>query len=128
MTDTIQKMMTSSKLNLHKLHLFTKKAQILEAKNMQQLRQLIKENIKAPNEDKKVFVVTFSFVNNSDKPFKFVITQYTITPTLGLITKEGDYSQTFTYTPEEFQIYGFKLSYITDITKLYNQEVRYSRK
>jgi hypothetical protein len=99
-------------INLKNVHLFKKNKSLLEASDLTKLKKEIKEKVEAPNKDTKVYIISFSFGENRDKPFKFIITQYTLTPKLMLIPKDDDITQTFTYTHDELKKYKFKMEYI----------------
>ena len=88
---------------------------------MPKLKALIKENVVPSTEDKKIYIVSFG-QNKGDKPFKFCIARYTLTPKLGVLLKDGDRAQTITYTNDEIKDYGFDLKLLGKIIKLIKNE------
>lgn len=101
-------------IDLSQFHLFKKGKSLLSDNNIIKLKKSIKENVKAPNKNIKVYVVNFSVDIKKDKPFKFIIAQRTLTPKLSLVSDDDDFSQTITFTEEELKKYKFKIKYITD--------------
>ena len=105
-------------IDMSKYHMYKNKKSLLNAKDMIKLKHEIKENVKPPTTDIKVYIVNFSVNINRDKPLKFVIGQYTLTPKLALVLKDGDRAQTFTYTLEELKKNKFKEEYIGKIINI----------
>jgi hypothetical protein len=105
-------------IDMSKYHMYKNKKSLLNSNNMINLKKEIKENVKPPTKDVKVYIVNFSVNINRDKPLKFVIAQYTLTPNLALILKDGDRAQTFTYTLDELKKYKFKETYIGQIINI----------
>lgn len=106
------------KIDMSKIHLYKSNKSLLNDKDLTKLKLQIKENVKPPTTDTKVYTVRFSVNMDNDKPLKFIIAQYTLTPKLALIPKEGDRSQTFTYTFDELKKYKFKEEYIGKIINI----------
>lgn len=101
-------------IDLSKFHLFKKNKSLLSDTNMNNLKKAIKENVKAPEKNMKVYVVNFSVDIKKDKPFKFILAQFTLTPKLSLVVDDDDFSQTITYTEDELKKYKFKVKYISN--------------
>ncbi len=98
-------------------HLFKNSKQILEDSSINNLKKAIKENIKPPTKDTKVFVINFSIKPKSEFPLKILCGQYTLTNKLSLVMTEDDTAQTITYTKDELKKYGFKKSHVSKIIK-----------
>jgi hypothetical protein len=98
-------------------HLFKNSKQILEDSSINNLKKAIKENIKPPTKDTKVFVINFSIKPKSEFPLKIVCGQYTLTDKLALVMTDDDTSITITYTKDELKKYGFKKSHVSKIIK-----------
>jgi hypothetical protein len=98
-------------------HLFKNSKQILEEPTISKLKNAIKDNIKPPTKDTKVFVINFSIKPKSEFPLKILCGQYTLTNKLALVMTEDDTAQTITYTKDELKKYGFKKSHISKIIK-----------
>ena len=102
-------------------HMFKNNKSVLTAKTLTDLKKEIKERVKPPSKNVKVFVINFALTKetNVNNPFAFVAIcgQYTITPKLGMVMIDDDIAQTITYSREEFNKYGFKKSHITKIIK-----------
>ena len=105
-------------IDMSKVHLYKSNKSLLNDKDLSKLKLQIKENVKPPSKDIKVYIVSFSVNVNRDKPLKFIITQYTLTPKLALIPKNDDITQTFTYTLDELKKYKFKEEYIGKIINI----------
>jgi hypothetical protein len=106
-------------IDFNKIYLYTNKGQqILKSNDLTKLKQDIKERIAPVSKDKKLFVVSYSFNKTRDKPLKFVVTQYTLTPKMSLIAKDGDITQSFTYTRDEVKKYQFSEDYIKKIINI----------
>ena len=106
-----------STIDLKNIHLISGNKSVLEAPTMPKLKALIKETVQAPTADKKIYIVSFS-QTKGDKPFKFVVAQYTLTPKLSVLLKDSDRAQTITYTNDEIEKYGFDLKLLGKIIKL----------
>ena len=98
--------------------MYKNKKSLLTGKDMINLKKEIKENVKSPDKDTKVYIVNFSVNANREKPLKIIIAQYTLTPKLALILKDGDRAQTFTYSLDELKKYKFKEMYIGQIINI----------
>ena len=105
-------------IDLAKYHMYKNKKSLLTGKDMINLKKEIKENVKSPDKDTKVYIVNFSVNANREKPLKIIISQYTLTPKLALILKDGDRAQTFTYSLDELKKYKFKEIYIGQIINI----------
>jgi hypothetical protein len=104
--------------DLKGVYLYKTGKRLLEESNITKLKALIKEQVQPPTENKKVYIVNYIYNETSKFPFKIIIAQYTLTPTLSLVIKDGDNSQTITYTNDEIQKYKFKENIISKIIKL----------
>jgi hypothetical protein len=111
-------------IDMSKIHLYKNNKSLLSDINLIKLKQNIKENIQAPVKNINVFIVRFSVNIKNDKPFKFIITRYTLTPKLILLFKDGDYTQTFTYTLDELNKYNFKEKYIGQIINILKKNTK----
>ncbi len=103
--------------DMNKYHLFKNTKQILEETNIRTLKKAIKDNIKPPNKDTKVFVISFEVDPEYKFPLIIVCGQYTLTDKLSLIMIDDDISITITYTKDELKKYGFKKNHISKIIK-----------
>jgi hypothetical protein len=108
-------------IDLAKFHLFKKNKSLLEEINITKLKKSIKENVKAPEKDVKVWVTNFSVNINKKNPFTIVIGQYTLTKKLALVAKEDDRVQTFTFSEDELKKYKFKVKYVGDIIESFKK-------
>ena len=97
-------------------HMFKNNKSVLTAKTLTKLQKEVKERIKPPSKDVKVFIMNFNFSpDDDDYVFRIICGQYTITPKLGMVMKEDDHAQTIRYNNDEFKKYGFKKSHISKI-------------
>ncbi len=103
--------------NMDKYHLFKNNKKLLEESTITNLKKIIKENIKPPTKDTKVFVISFEIDPKYKFPLIISCGQYTLTNKLGLLMKDDDTAQTITYTKDELKKYGFKKSHISKIIK-----------
>jgi hypothetical protein len=102
-------------IDFDKYHLFYKKKHILEAKNLKELKKLVKTNITNPQKEKKVFIVYFVIDDDSKYPIKLSCSQYTISTNSVLIMKSEDSSQTILWNKQNLLDPGLKMSYINKI-------------
>jgi len=109
------------KENLEGFHLFNKGKSVLQAMTLPILKKKIKEVVEAPNDNKKIYIVTYSYDEKKTLPFKIIIGQYTLTPKLSVVSDDDDYSQTITYTKDELKKYPFKESDVGKIIKAYRE-------
>ena len=108
--------------------MFKNNKSILTAKTLTDLKKEIKERVKPPSKNVKVFVMDFYLSKENenkriDRSFTIICGQYTITPKLGLVMTDDDHAQTISYTKEEFNKYGFKKSHITKIIKAFQNDL-----
>jgi len=96
-------------------HMFKNNKSVLTAKTLTDLKKEIKERVKPPSKNIKVFVINFSFKEDNKYPFRITCGQYTITPKLAMVMKDDDSAQVIRYDIEEFNKYGFKKSHILKI-------------
>jgi len=102
-------------IDLTKFHLFKKNTSLLEDVNITKLKKSIKENVKPPEKNTKIWVANFSVDIKKKNPFTIIIGQYTLTPKLALVAKEDDRVQTITFSLDELKKYKFKVKYIGNI-------------
>lgn len=100
------------------IYLYYKNKPILTAKNIKELKQSIKDNIKNPNKDIKVFTITFVYNTNPKKVFRINCAEKTITTELDLVTRDFDLGQSIIYSDKELEKFGFKKNHLTSIIKL----------
>jgi len=111
-----------SSIDTSKVHLYKNNKSLLNESNMTKLKREIKENIKPPTVDLKVYIVNYIVNVNNEIPLKIIIAQYTLTPKLALVIKDGDNAQTFSFTSDELKKYKFKHEYIGQIISLIKQK------
>ena len=107
-----------SSIDTSNVHLYKNNKSLLNESNMTKLKREIKENIKPPTVDLKVYIVNYIVNVNNEIPLKIIIAQYTLTPKLALVIKDGDNAQTFSFTSDELKKYKFKHEYIGQIISL----------
>lgn len=111
------------------IHLFKSPSStyLLCEKTIPKLKTLIKENIKAPNKDKKVYVVRFNYKPDTKIPLKITLAPYFITDLLNLVIDYENPALTIEYTKQELETYGFKKGHIKKIIQaIENNEVSYN--
>jgi len=111
-----------SSIDTSNVHLYKNNKSLLNESNMTKLKREIKENIKPPTVDLKVYIVNYIVNVNNEIPLKIIIAQYTLTPKLALVIKDGDNAQTFSFTSDELKKYKFKHEYIGQIISLIKQK------
>ncbi len=115
-------------IDLSKYHLFKKDKSLLSADNMIKLKKSIKENVKSPQKNTKVYIVNFSIDNTKNKPFKIILAQFTLTTKLNLIIDDDDYSQTITFTEDELKKYKFRVNHINKIIEAFkNNKISFAK-
>ena len=102
-------------IDLDKYHLFFKKRDILEAKNIKELKRLVKSKITPTNKDIKVFLLHFTVNPKSKYPLSLSCSQYTINTNSILTTNNNDSSHTILWTKENLLEFGFKKSHLNNI-------------
>ena len=102
-------------IDLDKYHLFYKKKHILEAKNIKELKKLVKSNVKNPIKDKKVYVVYFAINEKSKYPLTISCSEFTISTNSILTMENEDSSQTILWTKENLLELGLKNSHLNKI-------------
>ncbi len=105
--------------DMSKIHLFKSggNKSLLSENTMPKLKNAIKQNVKPPNKNTKVFTIDFALKPESEYPLRIVCAQFTLTPKLALVTKDDDMSLTIRYSQEELKQYGFKKDHIKKIMK-----------
>ncbi len=96
--------------DMSKYHLFKSgglKSYLSDA-TISKLKKSIKENIKSPSKNRKVYVISFFIKPESENPLRIVCGQYTLTTKLALVMEDDDVSLTIKYTKDELEKYGFK--------------------
>jgi hypothetical protein len=91
---------------------------ILSGKNLIELTKLVKEKVKNPSKDIKVYLVSFVYDENSDKVFTVKCIKKTIDTKSNLLTKDMDLGQMVFYTKNDLKKIGFKKLFINNIIKL----------
>ena len=104
-------------IDMSKYHLFKNGKSILMEPTLSKLKKSIKENIKPPTKNTKVYVVNFFVQANAKYPLKIFCVQFTITPTNALVAKDDDIGQTIFYSNDELLKYKFKKNHIQKIIK-----------
>lgn len=109
-------------------HMFKNNKSVLTAKTLTDLKKEIKDRVKPPSKNVKVFVMNFYLSKENentkiDRSFTIICGQYTITPKLGMVMSDDDHAQTISYTKEEFNKYGFKKSHIIKIMKAFKNDL-----
>ncbi len=105
--------------DMSKYHLFKSgglKSYLSDA-TISKLKKSIKENIKSPSKNRKVYVISFFIKPESENPLRIVCGQYTLTTKLALVMEDDDVSLTIKYTKDELEKYGFKKEHIKKIIK-----------
>lgn len=107
-------------LDTNYYHIFYKNKELkpLAQKTINGVKKAIKENVKSPKIDKKVYMVSIQYKPDSDKR-KLIIncSQNTITPELVFTTDKYDDSFNIIYSAQEYKKYKFSLDHIKKIIK-----------
>lgn len=111
------KQYVNSTLEPNCYYLYSDKKRLLEYKGkLSKFRNYIKESMTSPNENIKLWIVEYSYdLKHSKYPIKILIGQYTLTPKLALMKKDGDKVQTILYSEDELKTYGFNDKIIFDL-------------
>ena len=112
-------------INVKEYHLFLNNKEILSAKSLKSLKEKLKENFENPDKDIKGFIIKIGLPKKETKPLTINCSQYTITTNLSIVSRsrEGDTTQTFTYTNEELVKFGFKMSHIKKMIKVIKKDL-----
>ena len=112
-------------INVKEYHLFLNNKEILSAKSLKSLKERLKENFENPDKDIKGFIIKIGLPKEETKLLTINCSQYTITTNLSIVSRsrEGDTTQTFTYTNEELVKYGFKISHIKKMIKVIKKDL-----
>ena len=112
-------------INVKEYHLFLNNKEILSAKSLKSLKEKLKENFENPDKEIKGFIIKIGLPKEETKPLTINCSQYTITTNLSIVSRsrEGDITQTFTYTNEELVKYGFKMSHIKKMIKVIKKDL-----
>lgn len=116
--------------NMTQIHLFKNPSStyILGEKTLPKLKKAIRENVKMPSKDIKVFLIKFK-LNLDDKnqcPLRISFAPYFITEKLKLISDQDNQALTIEYSKDEFEKYGFEKEHIKKIIKaIKNNKVSY---
>lgn len=105
--------------DMSQMHLFKNPSStyILGEKTLPKLKKAIKENIKTPANDVKVYLIRFK-INLDDKyPLRISLAPYIITDKLNLIMDYDKVALTIEYSKNEFEKYGFDKTHIKKIIK-----------
>ncbi len=105
--------------DMSKIHLFKSGGtkSYLSENTISNLKKSIKEYVKPPSNNTKVFLINFSLDYESEYPLRVVCAQFTLTPKLALVTKDDDTALTIKYSQDELKKYGFKKEHIKKIIK-----------
>ena len=107
-------------------YLWTNKKPVISAKNMIQLKKIVKKDVKPSTRYKKVWIVSYG--KSERYPFKISIGQFTLTPNLSITTKEDDHGQTFTFTKKDLDELGFNQNYIIELIKMFkNNQIPFAK-
>ena len=110
-------------IDIKEYHMFVNNKMVASAKSLKSLKEKIKDGFENPTKDIKCFVVSISIDKDYKYPVMVNCSQYTITPKLGLFTKDDDNSQTFTYNMKELEKVGFKISHIKKMMKVIKKDL-----
>lgn len=110
--------------DMSKIHLFQSGStkSILSEKTLPKIKKEIKENIKAPEKPKKVYLIEFNLKPDTEYPLRINCSQRTLSPKLALGTKDDDITLTVRYSSEELKKYGFKKEHIKRIIKAIKED------
>lgn len=110
-------------IDVKNYHLFINGKIIISSKSLKSLKEKIKEGFENPTKDIKCFIISVSLDKDYKYPVMVNCSQYTITPKLGLFIRGDDNSQTFTYTEEELENLGFKISHLKKMMKAIKKDL-----
>ena len=100
---------------------------ILEAPSFSLLKSKIQREMKPPEQDKKVYIISMEEDKKFKYPFTLLIAQYTLTTKNKLIAKDDDISIPILWTKDDLKKYGWKPEYVFKIIEaLRNDEIDYS--
>ncbi len=103
-------------VDMDKYYLYYKDEPILSAQGMKALKAELKEKVEPPEENRKVFVVSFGFRIYDEKyPFMVACYGFTITKNLGLFITRDNIGFNFVYSKKDLSERRFKLS---DVIKI----------
>jgi len=110
--------------DMSKYHLFKSSGtkSYISDSTITKLKKTIKENVKPPTKNTKVYIVSFFLKTESDNPLRIVCGQYTLTPKLALVMEDEDTALTIKYSKDELKEYGFKKEHIKKIIKAIKEE------
>ncbi len=110
--------------DMSKIHLFKSggSKSLLSEKTMPKLKKAIKENIKPPSKNKKVYTIEFSLNIDDIYPLRIICGQYTLTSKLALVMEDDDIALTIEYTQDELKKYGFQKEHIKKIIKAIKEQ------
>lgn len=114
--------------DMKQIHLFKKSSSkyILGDKTLPKLKKLIKENVKVPTKDIKVYLIKFKFCPDNEYPLRISVGPYIITDKLNLVMDHDNVALTIKYSTDELDKYGFNHSHIDKIIKaIKNKKISY---
>ena len=114
--------------DMAQIHLFKNPSStyILGEKTLAKLKKSIKENIKMPTKDVKVFLIKFKLNLDDKYPLRISFAPYFITEKLNLVSDYDNHALTIEYSKDEFEKYGFNKEHIKKIIKaIKNNKVSY---
>lgn len=107
-------------------YLFINKKIILQEKTIPKLKAQIKESLEKPDKNVSGFTISLSIDEKYKYPLMVNCSQITITPKLNYTQSDDDASQTFVYTNEDLEKYGFNKKHLLKIMKaMKNDEISY---
>lgn len=112
-------------LTTEKYHIFYKNKELkpLAHKTVSGVEKAIKENVKPPKTDKKVYLVKIRYSPDTEKKNILVsCCKNTITSKLLLTKKKDDDCFTIIYSKTEYAKYGFEISHIKKIINKIKKE------
>jgi hypothetical protein len=116
MTKTLDKL--KKKYSEDLIYVYHNNKQILKGNNLKEIKKNIKENVKNPSKDIKLYLITFSYMNKPKNIFMINCVQKTITSDSELISREMDLGQSIFYSKDDLDKIGFKKSHLEIIIKL----------
>ena len=99
------------------IHIFKNSKFILSEKTLPKLKKAVKENVKPPSKDIKLYLVRFRLNLENKCPLRISIAPYFITDKLNLIPDSDGVALTIEYSSNELEKYGFKKEHIIKIIK-----------
>lgn len=107
------------------MHLFkgSSSKYLMSEKSLQKLKNAVKENVKAPDKDIKVYLIKFKYDEDNDVPLRISVAPYFITDKLALIQDHDNVAITIKYSTDELKKYNFKKEHIDKIIKAIKKDL-----